>query len=143
MGALIPTIMATYLPADVKTLEYTEDDPGGVDPTYVDVNFIDPSAYTITETPVRQGVNSRKQVTAMKDVEIDCLLFDHALLTSIRTLEQANTPVAWKLTLMDDSTITTKRAPISIGRELSQSDGLQGFQVLSNYGTTGTVDPVT
>lgn len=132
--------MPTYIPADVEKLEYIED-PDGT-PTTTDVNFIDPSAFTITETPVRQGVNERKQVTAMKDVEVDCILFDHDELSGLRTIEQDLTEIAWKITLLDGTTIQTEVAPISIGRELSQADGLQGFQIMSSYGTDNS-NPVT
>lgn len=134
--------MPTYLPADVKSLRYSED-PTDANPVFVDVNFIDPSAFSITETSVRQPVNHRKQVTAIKDVSVDILLFDHALLTSLRTLEQAFTEIAWELTLLDGTTILTKVAPISIDREVAQSDGLQGYQILSNYGEGYGTTPVT
>ena len=132
--------MSTYLPADVKILEYSED-PDGQEAVWIDVEFIDPSEFSLTETSVRQGVNQRKQVTAMKDVEVDATLFDHSKLTALRLLEQAKTEVAWRVTLLDGTIVQTELAPFSIDREITQADGLQGYQILSAYGTDGSEEP--
>lgn len=131
-----------YKPAEYVKLEYSED-PDDMDPTWVDVNFIDPSECEITVTPVRQVVNQNKQVTAKKEVEIDLALFDRGSFSSLLTIEQAFTEIAWRFTRVDGSSVETELAPISIGEEFTDEDGLEGFQILSNYHVGYADDAVT
>ncbi len=135
--------MPTYKPAEYSKLEYSED-PEAAEPVWVNVNFLDPSEVTITTSSVRQGINEGQQATAKKLVEGDFLLFDSDVKSSLETLEQSITPIAWRLTNIDGSTKeTVKLATFSIDEEITTEEGLQGFQVLTSYHVGYSQAPLT
>lgn len=123
--------MAEYTASDISKLEVIID--GGA---AINVNLVDPTAITITQTAVRQALQQGKQATAKKRVEISARLFDQATAVkgALATAEAEISEVAFRVTLLDsDKSIETEATFISIEENVAQADGFHGYTVLGSY----------